>query len=58
MLNDGSEVSDHEKKDEVIYNTYKERLGTSSDPPMLFDLTILIQPVPGLEQLFVFFTKE
>jgi hypothetical protein len=57
-LSDGTVVTDHKEKEQVIFNAYKERLGTSHAPEMLFDLQHIIQPVPGLEELSVPFTTE
>jgi hypothetical protein len=54
-LSDGTIVTEHKEK-KLIFNTYKERLGTSHAPEMLFDLQHIIQPVPGLEELSVPFT--
>ena len=55
---DGIEVTSHEAKEKIIFDTYKQRLGSSTDPPMVFDLPSLIQPLPGLEVLSLPFTKE
>ena len=52
------EVTTHEGKEKVIFDTYKERFGTSTDPPMMFDLSSLIQPIEGLEVLTAPFTTE
>ena len=42
---DGIEVNSHEAKEKIIFDTYKDRLGSSTDPPMVFDLPSLIQPL-------------
>jgi hypothetical protein len=54
---DGSVASDHVAKEEIIYQTYKERLGSSAQPQMLFDLNSLIHPTRGQEDLSAPFTK-
>jgi hypothetical protein len=54
---DGSVASDHAAKEEIIYQTYKGRHGSSAQPQMLFDLNSLIHPTPGLEDLPIPFTK-
>jgi hypothetical protein len=38
------EVFSHEYKANVLYESYKERLGTSQPSSMLFDLHSLLQP--------------
>ena len=55
---DGIVVSNHEAKEKVIFDAYKERLGSCSNPPMLFDLGTLIEPVVGLNDLSAPFTIE
>jgi hypothetical protein len=55
---DGSIVTNHATKEEMIFHAYKNRLGTSKQPQMLFDLHSLIQPTDGLEDLSIPFTKE
>lgn len=57
-LQDGSIVSDHNGKEEVLFNTYRERLGQSNHCNMLFNLPQIIKKVQGLEELTVPFTKE
>jgi hypothetical protein len=54
---DGSLATDHAAKEEIIFTSFKERLGTAEQPQMLFDLQTLIQPTPGLEELSSPFTK-
>ena len=44
-------------KEKLIYDTYKDRLGTSAHPSMDFDLPSLITPVAGLEALTLPFTN-
>jgi hypothetical protein len=55
---DGNIANDHAAKEEIFFQSFKERLGSSEQPQMLFDLQALIQPTPGLEELSVPFTKE
>ena len=57
-LPDGTQVSSHYEKEKVIYEAFKERLGTCHAPAMGFDLASLITPLEGLECLFVPFTHE
>ena len=58
-LRDGDVVvSDHIGKEGVLYNTYKERLGTFKPTNMRFDLPRIIRRIPGLEELSVPFSKE
>jgi hypothetical protein len=54
----GTVVTEHADKENILFQTYKNRLGTSSHPPMLFDLESLIQPTAGLEELSVPFTTQ
>jgi hypothetical protein len=35
---DGSLATDHAAKEEIIFSSFKERLGTAEQPQMLFDL--------------------
>jgi hypothetical protein len=44
--------------EEIIFQSFKERLVTSKHPRMLFDMQTLIQPTPGLDELSTPFTKE
>jgi hypothetical protein len=57
-IENGEVVTKHEDKENILFQTYKNRLGTSSNPPMLFDLTSLIQTTAGLEELSVPFTTQ
>ena len=41
---DGNPVQNHDHKATIIWKSFKERLGKSIDPPMLFNLEELIQP--------------
>jgi hypothetical protein len=54
---DGSLDTNHAAKEEIIFTSFKERLGTAEQPQMLFDLQTFIQPTPGLEELSSPFTK-
>jgi hypothetical protein len=54
----GTTITEHADKEHIIYQTYKERLGSCSTPQMQFDLASLITPTPGLEELSAPFTKE
>ena len=56
-LPDGTQVSSHSDKEKVIYEAFKERLGTCHNPIMGFDLATLIHPVEGLDCLSAPFTK-
>jgi hypothetical protein len=55
---DGTLVIDHAAKEEIISQSFKERLGTTKNPSMLFDLQTFVLPTPGLEELSIPFTKE
>jgi len=55
---DGTVCSDHTQMAELLWNSFKGRMGVSHEVNMLFDLAGLIQPVLGLEELSVPFTKE
>jgi hypothetical protein len=57
-LQDGTKVTDHNGKEQIIYDAFKERLGTSHTPQMLYDLESLIEPVMGLSELSAPFTTE
>jgi hypothetical protein len=58
LLPDGNIVTEHKEKEDIIFQTYKDRLGTCSTPQMKFDLSELITPIPGLEELTTPFTKQ
>jgi retron-type reverse transcriptase len=55
---DGTTVTEHADKEDILFQAYKNRLGTSTNPPLLFDLESLIQPISGLEELSVPFTTQ
>ena len=58
MLHDGTIVDDHASKESVIYQSFKERLGTSSKHEMKFDLARIIKRLEDLDQLTVPFTHQ
>jgi hypothetical protein len=58
LITDGSVISEYKGKEEIIFQAYKERLGSCDQPQMLFDLADLIQPAPGLEDLSIRLTKQ
>jgi hypothetical protein len=51
-------VTKHSYKEKLIYETYKQKLGTFSTPAMQLDLEDLIETTPGLHDLSCPFTKE
>lgn len=54
----GNVLSTHEQKAELLWNCYKEKLGTSESVTMLFDLNELLQVHENLDCLHQPFTKE
>ena len=54
----GNTLCGHEQKAELLWNSFKGRMGIIEYNQMIFDLNRLIQPVGGLEQLELPFTKE
>jgi hypothetical protein len=56
-LPDGSIVTEHADKEKLIFEAFKERLGTCDSPIMQYDLSSIISPVDGLEELSQPFTK-
>jgi hypothetical protein len=58
VAENGDIATSHAAKEEIIYQSFKQRLGSSDQPQMLLDLGSLIQPTPRLEDLSVPFTKE
>jgi hypothetical protein len=58
VAENGDIATSHAAKEEIIYQSFKQRLGSSDQPQMLLDLGSLIQPTPGLEDLSIPFTKE
>jgi hypothetical protein len=57
-LEDGTVVEDHVGKEAALFLAYKQRLGCSDPPNMLFDLEAIIKKVEGLEELTVPFTTD
>ena len=55
---DGTVCSDHTQMAGLLWNSFKGRMGVSQEVNMLFDLASLIQPVLGLEDLCLPFSKE
>lgn len=53
----GNLIADHESKAALIWHAFKNRLGVSSNPTMLFDLPELITP-QNLEALVHPFTRD
>jgi hypothetical protein len=60
MLQDsnGNEVTDHQAMAGLLWADYKERMGRSDGIRMQFDLSQLICPVEGLDELTVPFSKK
>lgn len=54
----GVERHGHHEKADLLWNSYKERLGTSDFIIMLFNLDELIEPVDDLIQLQELFLKD
>jgi hypothetical protein len=40
----GVEITEHEQKTAILWNSFKKRLGSSDDCEMMFDLSNLITP--------------
>ena len=55
---DGTICTDHTRMAGLLWNSFKGRMGVSHELNMLFDLASLIQPVLGLEDLSLPFSKE
>jgi hypothetical protein len=54
----GEEKIRHEEKDNIIWEAYKERFGTSKFSHMHFNLSDLMESVPDLQQLIEPFSTE
>lgn len=54
----GRDLTDHDEKATVLSNTYKERMGRTGEPDMLFDLDALFQQTIDLDHLQQLFTHE
>ena len=57
---DGRVLCDHDAKAAVIWHSFKERIGCSDSPTMLFNLAEIITPSPNVdfESLELPFTHE
>ena len=55
---DGSIVEDHAGKESIMFQTFKERMGSSAGHNMKFDLPRIIRKCEGLEALTVPFSNE
>lgn len=51
-------ATDHNAKEAVLFNVYKERLGACSTPMMKFNLAEIIKRVEGLDTLATPFTRK
>ena len=47
----GNQFDDHPAKEAPLFQTYKDRLGTTTHSEMRFDLPTIIQRAPCLDQL-------
>lgn len=54
----GNILCGHEQKPELLWNSFKLRMGISEHKHMLFDLSQLIQPIEGLQALEAPFSTE
>jgi hypothetical protein len=54
----GVETFSHEEKDNLLWDSFRERLGTTKYSHMYFDLTSLMGRMDNLEDLDGPFTKE
>lgn len=57
-LSDGTEIEEHAGKEAIVYQSFKERLGTSGNFQMKYDLPQIIKKIADLDQLTIPFTKE
>jgi hypothetical protein len=55
---DGLEKTSHEDKAAIIWEAFKERMGSSEFTYIYYDLADLVQPVDNLEDLTIPFSKE
>jgi hypothetical protein len=52
LLNDeGALITDHARKADLIWSSFRGRMGITSNPTMAFDLTNLIEPCEDLNSL-------
>jgi hypothetical protein len=56
--NKGNEVTDHQVMAGLLWASFKERMGKSEGISMQFDLSFLLTPVEGLQELSVPFDKK
>jgi hypothetical protein len=54
----GTTVTSHVDKEEVLFQSFKDRLGTSQPTSMVFNLSSLIQPVSNLSTLEMLFSHS
>ena len=57
LNNQGVWIHDHEGKAELLWNSFRNRMDISANPPMLFDLANLIAPVDDLQDLAKLFQQ-
>ena len=55
---DGSSISDHDQMAGILWNSFKSRMGQAQGISMGFDLSSLIAPVLGLEELDAPFSDD
>jgi hypothetical protein len=58
VSDDGRQVSNHDEMAGMVWNCYKDRMGSSKGIDMKFDLNVLLSKVDGLENLAAPFTNE
>jgi hypothetical protein len=56
--NNGNVLSGHVEKEALLWESYKQRLGTSKFSHIYFDLSSLLQPIENLSCLEESFLKE
>jgi len=54
----GNNLQSHEEKADLLWNSFKERMGISEFQQMTSNLDDLIQPTQGLQSLEVQFTRK
>jgi hypothetical protein len=57
-VDDGRQVLDHEEMADMLWASYKSRMGTSEGISMQFDMNSLIRHVPSLEKISLPFLAE
>jgi hypothetical protein len=55
---EGINLSNHDGKAACLWDAFKDRMGISDDPTMAFNLTDLVHPVKGLENLTIPFYSD